>query len=391
MQLTDQLPVELKQMSSCYKGITLDGKAVAIEVAGDKISSVEDIEKTPQLPRLFPVLVDLQHNGSLGTAYNELNESNRGKLLDIGEHLLRHGIGRVFATITTIPHEMLCTAAGTINSELLNNRLLDRLFCGIFHEGVFISPQLGWRGSHPPQFISPADWDKFQKVDESSGNRIKLVNVAPEEPGALEFISKAVAAGKKVALGHCCPGSDTIREAVDRGAGFVTHFGNGMAANIHRFKNPVWEFLSNESLTLGLIGDGFHLPPELVRTVMLAKGREKFYMVSDASALAGCPPGIYDRFGGMQTVIEENGHMHLPDQDVLSAAWFQNDHSVKFLMDSLGMSLEDAWSQCSTIPAGVMNIFLPDLRVGSEASFVVVEEQSSSWNIKTTIFCGQEY
>lgn len=374
-----------------YKGITLEGNAVEVTVSGTSISNVRSISWDATLPRILPSLVDLQHNGALGLAYNNLNDRTPDQLRRVGELLIRNGIGRVMATLTTAPYELLCTAAKTFNENLNCDREMTRLFSGLFHEGVFISPKQGWRGGHAPEYIMAPDWEKFQRLNELSGGQVKLVNIAPEEPGALTFIDRAVKAGVKVALGHCCPDTVIINEAVKRGASMVTHFANGAAPLIHRFQNPLWGFLDNDALALGLVGDGFHLPPEVVRIALQVKGMDKCFMVSDANIYSGCAPGLYKRLGGCDCVIEPNGFIHLPDQDILAGAWFQNNRSVEFLVNQVGIDFENAWKLCSKIPAKLMNIKLPDLKIGSEATFVIARFTNQKLQIEQSIFCGKEY
>lgn len=383
---------EGKSMSNpSYKGITLAGQAVEVAVSGARIDAVREIPATPGLPRLLPPLVDLQQNGALGVAFNNIAREAPGQLRRVAELLIRNGVGRVLATLTTAPYEVLENAADSLRRELDADPDLNALFFGIFHEGVFISPDCGWRGGHDPAYILPPDWERFRRLNERSGNRVKLVNLAPEVPGAMTFIDKATAAGVKVTLGHCHPDTAVLREAVERGASMVTHFGNGAAPEIHRFKNPFWGFLSQEKLALGLVGDGFHLPPEVVRTALLTKGPEKCFMVSDANIYSGCKPGLYHRLGGLDCVIEPNGFIHVAGQEILAGAWFQNNRSVEFLVNQVGLDFETAWRLCSEIPARLMDISLPDLTPGSEATFVQAHFENQKLMIEQSVFRGQNY
>ncbi len=369
---------------SIYQGITLDGEAVEIRVNGEEIEAVRAIPPVPGLPRLLPVLVDLQQNGALGHAYNNLNGDGRSELRIIAEHLLRNGVGRVLATFTTAEYSRLKTAAATLRKVLDGDPVLNSLFAGIFHEGVFISRDRGWRGGHVPDFILEPDWEKFRQLNRLSGGRVRMVNIAPEEPGALDFIGKAAASGVRVSLGHCKPDSETIHEASRRGASMVTHFGNGAAPEIHRFANPFWGFLDDPALSLGLIGDGFHLPPEIVRTALRCKGPEHCFMVSDANIYSGCKPGLYHRIGGLDCVIEDNGFIHVHGQEILAGAWFQQNRSVEFLVETCRIPFDTAWRLCSVTPAALAGLSLPMLRAGEEASFVIY-----SYNkIQRTVFKG---
>ena len=375
-----------------YEGITLDNRAVRITVSGGKISSCSDIPYTADLPRLLPVLADLQQNGALGYAFNQLDGRTAQKALQvIGDHLLVNGVGRVLATLPTAPYDVLQNAAGCIAGVLDSDEKLNTLYAGIFHEGVFISPDFGWRGGHKPEYIRSPEWQIFADFDRASGHRVKMVNVAPEVPGAMEFIRRAADAGIKVAIGHCHPDAATIRQAVKNGAQMVTHFANGAAPEIHRFKNPLWGFLAEEGLALGLVGDGFHLPPEVTQVAIKVKGVENCFMVSDANMFSGCAPGIYQRIGGMDCQIEENGFIHVVGQDILAGAWFQNNRSVEYLVNHCKVDFDTAWRMCSTIPAKLCGITLPELSGGEEASFVLAKFNNGKLQINKTVFCGKEY
>jgi N-acetylglucosamine-6-phosphate deacetylase len=351
-----------------------EGGVARLKVSGSRLVAVEPIPGNPEkLPYALPVLVDLQHNGALGMAYNMLEQAADApaRLMAVADHLRRHGVGRCLLTLTTYPHEGLKRTAVLVNEALSRDAGLTALFFGLFHEGVYISPQDGWRGAHAAQWVKPPDYEAFREVDDCSGGRIKVVNVAPEEPGGLAFIERACADGKRVALGHACPSAAVVREAVARGATFVTHFGNGAAPMMHRFKNPFWAFLDEPALSLGVICDGFHLPPEVVRVALRCKGRAGCLPVSDASGHSGMPPGAYEGFGGRRFVIEPSGFMHVAESEILSGGWFQADRCVEFLVQAVGLPFLEAWEQCSVIPARAIGLELPRIAAGQEASFIL--------------------
>jgi N-acetylglucosamine-6-phosphate deacetylase len=274
-------------------------------------------------------------------------------------------------TLTTYPLGKLEVSAAKAASWLAQDDALNRLFAGIFHEGVFISPVDGWRGAHAQEWIQPPDYQAIQRIDACSGGRVRVVNVAPEQPGGLDFIEQAVRDGKQVALGHCGPDAETVHEAVRRGATLVTHFGNGAPGQIHRHKNPLWAFLNDPKLRLGLICDGFHLPPDLIGAALRCKGAGGCFAVSDAASFAGSPPGAYLRPDGRPFTIETDGLTHMNNRDVLAGSWFQQDRSVEILVSRVGLSLPEAWRLCSEVPAAIIGEKLPALAAGEEASFVL--------------------
>ena len=374
-----------------YSGRLIDDNCVKVTVERNIISKVEPISPDAGLPYLLPVLVDLQHNGGLGTYYNMLEKKGAQKLYEIADLLRRNGVGRCLATLTTHPFDKLLKSAELFTDTLSKDNDLEKLFFGFFQEGLFISPKEGWRGSHLPEYMIAPDWEKFSELDAKCGGRIKVVNVAPEEPGAMEFIEQAAKAGKLVSIGHCCPSTEVIKESVKRGVSLVTHFGNGAAPMIHRFKNPFWEMLNNDSLKLGLVCDGFHLPPELVELALKVKGKQNCYPVSDATGFSGGALGTHKFDDGTEVVVEDNGYIHVKDSEILSGAWFQLNRGVEFLIQNSGMSFVEAWKQCSLVPAEIIGIKLPAIKVGEEASFVIADYKNDKIEIKHSVHNGKEY
>ena len=278
-------------------------------------------------------------------------------------------------------------------SEVLeNDHDLRKLFPGFFMEGVFISPEKGWRGAHQPRFIKQPDFELFRKLRNAARGRIKIVNVAPEEPGGLEFISRAVKSGSKVSIGHCNPSAEIVEQAVKAGATLITHFGNGAAPQIHRFDNPFWPMLNAEELAPALIADGHHLPKDLIGCVLKCKKPGHCFIVSDANFNSGLPPGIYQRSDGGIIEIGNDGKIHLQgDENTLAGAWFQLDRGVDFLVNNCGVPFCEAWKLASVYPARLAGIDLPSLRIGEDASFLLVKRTSDKLHIINNIHSGKDY
>lgn len=373
-----------------YCGRLIDGKTVRITVSGGHILSREAIPDNHDLPWMLPALVDLQHNGALGTYYNYLGETGVGAIRQITQELRRHGVGRCLLTTTTYDHEKLIKTLADIDSFLSYDTDAASMYFGIFHEGIFISPEDGWRGAHDPNWIRDPDMELFRRLDEASGKRIRMVNVAPERPGALKFMEELANTGKKVALGHCNPDAGTITEAVERGASIVTHFGNGAAPMIHRFNNPLWGFLAEKRLALGLICDGHHLPPAIVKTAFGCRPKNMCIPISDASGYSGCAHGIMRDRDGRDISISAEGRINLAGKEIMVGAWFQLDRAVEYLVSNLGFSFTEAWRQCSLVPAELIGIKLPQLGVGEEATFVIADWNGDKLNIKGGVFNGDE-
>ncbi len=380
----------MRATSRSYKGQLKDGTALSVAVEHGCITHITPIASDNALPYLLPVLVDLQHNGALGHAFTDTCQCGAEGLREVATLIRQHGVGRCLPTLITAPADTLNRSVAHFDAALQADTDLQRLYRGLFHEGVYISPQDGWRGVHDLRWVAPPDAAALAALDTLSGNRIRIVNVAPEGPGGLDFIRQTVDAGKIVSLGHCNPDAATVHRAADAGATMVTHFGNGAASPLPRFDNPLWAMLNEPRLRLGMIGDGFHLPPDLVGTALRVRHADNCFFVSDAASLSGCPPGRYEDTYADPCVIEPNGHLHIADSPMLAGAWFQLDRSVEWLVQTQGLTLHEAWRLCSEIPARILGEPLPEIEVGAEASFVLAR-----WDqgliIEQSVHNGQAY
>ena len=112
---------------------------------------------------------------------------------------------------------------------------------------------------------------------------------------------------------------EDIDRAVEAGAKAVTHLGNGIPGTIDRHNNSMWPALSNDNLNAMLITDGHHLPAPVVKSMIRAKGVSRCIVVSDASPLAGMPPGKYE-YIGEDVILEKDGRLHNARRNCLAGS-----------------------------------------------------------------------
>jgi N-acetylglucosamine-6-phosphate deacetylase len=168
--------------------------------------------------------------------------------------------------------------------------------------------------------IRPPDIDEYRRWQDAAGGRIRIVTVAPEYDEVIPYIRAVVADGVLVSIGHTAASGDQIRAAVDAGARWSTHLGNGAHAVIRRHPNYIWDQLAEDRLSAGFIFDGHHLPPAVMRTVVRAKGIERSVLVSDALAIAGLPAGGYELFDGTPVLLLPSGRLELKGTPYLAGA-----------------------------------------------------------------------
>jgi N-acetylglucosamine-6-phosphate deacetylase len=257
--------------------------------------------------KMIPGWVDLQVNGFKGVDFSSPDLTLRG-IESVGRQLLQHGVVGYCPTLISSPLEvyrhnlpLIAQASKSKNGA----RIL-----GVHLEGPFISPDSGARGIHPQDCVELPSIELFEKFCSWSQEKIVLVTLAPELKGAMNLIKHIVTKGKAVvSIGHHKANRETINEAVEAGACAATHVGNGLPEMIHRHNNPIWPILADDRLTGMFVTDGFHLPREMVKVCLRAKGTSRFIVTSDLVHIAGNPPGDYD-FHGTPVTLEANGYLH---------------------------------------------------------------------------------
>jgi N-acetylglucosamine-6-phosphate deacetylase len=140
--------------------------------------------------------------------------------------------------------------------------------------------------------------------------------LAAELPGADDLARCAVERGIAVSIGHSLYTTADLDRLADAGATALTHFGNGIPNMLPRHDNPLWVGLAHDAYTAMCITDGHHLPAPVIKTVARAKGADKYIVVSDASPVAGLPPGHY-HFLDNDAILEPSGLFHNPEKQCL--------------------------------------------------------------------------
>jgi len=217
-----------------------------------------------------------------------------------------------------------------------------------FHvEGPHISPEEGPRGAHPRRWVRPPDLDEFRRWQEATGNRVRIVTLAPEWPQAIRYIEAITAEGIVAAIGHTDASAQQIADAVAAGATLSTHLGNGAHSVMRRHPNYIWEQLAEDRLMADFIVDGIHLPASFLKVALRAKSVERAVLVTDAAAPAGCPPGRY-QLGEQPVELTADNRVMLLGQDRLAGSALRMDRGVENLMRLAGLSLADALRMATT-------------------------------------------
>ena len=326
---------------------------------------------------VIPGLTDLHFHGCKG---HDFSDADPEGLQVMAEYELSRGVTQICPAGMTLLEEQLtkvCQVAAAHKEADKPGAAL----CGINLEGPFLS--MAKKGAQNGDWLHTPDVAMLHRLIAASYGLVKLVSLAPEEPGAMEFI-EAVESEVTVSLAHTTADYDTAMEAFRLGARQVTHLFNAMPPFSHRAPGVVGAALDTPLCNVELICDGVHIHPAVVRAVFKMFGAKRVILISDTMRAAGMPDGSYT-LGG-QDVTVKGKHATLADGTLAG--------SVTDLMScmktavSFGIPLADAVRAAAVNPAKAIGIFsrAGSLEPGKRANVVILDEKLE---VKDVFFRGK--
>lgn len=351
----------------------LDEKLVEIDIDKSLIKNVNlsfsNEKKLDSLPWVTTGLFDLQVNGALGTSFNDPFASIADISKAIGQ-CVSHGMTGILATLVTTDRVSIVRSLELLERAREADPLVENVIEGYHIEGPAISHLDGYRGAHPEEHVRVPCIGEYRQWLLASNNRIKLVTVAPELPGVIDWIPHLIRDGITVAIGHTAANYEQIKQAVLAGAKLSTHLGNGCASSIHRHNNPIWAQLAEDGLFSSLITDGYHLSEPFVRTVLKCKKPGKIVLTCDSSPLAGLPPGIY-KLWDKSTEIDSRGRVVIPNSPYLAGSGHFLDYCIGTALKMEEWEPSEIIKAASSIPREILGLQPRQISKGHRADLVL--------------------
>ncbi len=362
---------------------------VGLELAGGRIAAITPLsesEASGSLPWLAPGLIDLQVNGYGGQEFSADNLTVE-HVAKIAAAMDAFGVTQFCPTVTTQSVACMTHALRTLCQACDRLPELARRIPGFHVEGPYLTTENGARGAHPLQHVHPPDLDEFYRFQEAAGGRIRILTLSVEFDGAVDFVRRVSETGVVVSIGHTAATPEQIAAAVDAGARMATHLGNGSHVIQHRHRNYLWPQLADDRLMAGLICDGFHLPPYVVKVFVRAMGVDRCVLVSDLSGWAGLPPGSY-RTSLCDLEILHDGMVVVAGQrETMAGASLPIGNGIAGMMAFAGVCLADAVGMATTNPARVLGLDSPRLEPGAPADLVLFDLEGG-FHVRSTIIGG---
>ncbi|WML45958.1 N-acetylglucosamine-6-phosphate deacetylase [Neobacillus sp. PS3-40] len=242
---------------------------------------------------------------------------------------------------------------------------------GIHLEGPFVNPVKA--GAQPLQHMVNPTIELFKRWETLSNKNIKLVTLAPEQPGGLEMIRYLKASGIIASIGHSDATYEEVLTAIDAGANHVTHLFNQMTGLHHREPGVVGAALLHDELMAEVIVDGVHVRPEIIKLAYKQKRKEGLILITDSMRAKCLKNGHYDLGGQEVTVGDGKAVLH---DGTLAGSILRLGQAVKNISAFTGCSLGDAIEMASVNPAKQLNIYdrKGSINIGKDADIVILDE-----------------
>lgn len=313
---------------------------------------------------MIPGLVDIHFHGCKGA---DMCDGTKEALDVIMDYEASVGVTSVCPATMTIPRDELLAVMKNAGAYSYHG---GAHLVGINMEGPFISPSK--KGAQAAENIMHCDYEYFCQLQEAAGGLIKLVDIAPEEPGAMEFIDE-VKGKVVVSLAHTASDYDTAREAIEHGASHATHLYNAMPPMNHRNPGVIGAVRDSSECHVELICDGVHIHPSVIRATYAMFGAERIILISDSMRATGLEDGEYT-LGGQPVKVRGN-LATLHDGTIAGSATNLMD-CLRFVVREAGIPLETAVMCATANPAREIGIFdeVGSITSGKRADFILLNQ-----------------
>ncbi len=331
---------------------------------------------------VIPGLVDVHFHGCVGEDFSDATPDGLQKIAD---YELSQGVTYICPAGMTLPEDQLTAICKNTAAHRRQNTGGAEVV-GAHLEGPFLC--MAKKGAQNGDYLHDPDAAMLKRLQEAAEGCVRLVTLAPEQPGSIEFIRAAAELGIHVSVGHTVANYETAKAAFEAGADHATHLYNAMPPLAHRDPGVIGAAWEVPTVKPELICDGIHVHPAVVRLTFGLFGKERMIIISDSLRATGMPDGEYP-FGGQMIEVHGNRATILGHPETLAGAvtrlrgWLRQ--AVAF-----GIPVADAVRACTYNPAQSIGIDhrTGTLDVGKEASIVLLDQKDLS--IKAIVFKGQQ-
>lgn len=344
------------------------GKIITVTDKKENIAIQKDSEFIDAKGKyIVPGYIDIHVHGGGGS---DVMDGEFESIRQVAATHSRFGTTAFLPTTLTMSKDKIIKSLKSIQEAKLKGTETAEIL-GVHLEGPYINPEK--KGAQNEEDITQPSIEEFLEYNQASGHLIRLVTLAPEMPGAMDFIRFLHQQDIIASAGHTDATYQQIQDALQAGITHVTHLFNAMRGLHHREPGVVGAALSDSRLTAEVIADGIHVHPVILQMIHRMKGIQKMVLVTDAMRATGLQDGNYD-LGGQEVIVTQ-GQARLQD-GTLAGSVLTMDKAVRNMVIKAGISLYQAIQMATYNPAKCLGIDNQkgSLEPGKDADLVILNQ-----------------
>ena len=245
---------------------------------------------------VIPGLIEVHSHGCAGA---DFSDGDYEGLKAMAKQYAAWGVTSFAPASMTLPYDVLEKAFATAKRLVEENIEGLSVLRGIQMEGPFFC--YAKRGAQNADYLKNPDFEGFKALYDGCDGLVRIVDVAPELPGAAEFVAQASKLCT-VSIAHTDSDYDHAKAAVDAGVTHLTHLYNAMPAIHHRNPGVIPAAVENAKVQAEIIADGYHIHPSSVR-LAFTMFKDRMILVSDSGRCAGKDEGYQFDLGGQMAEL----------------------------------------------------------------------------------------
>ena len=330
-----------------------DGRIIGVEAGNVEASEFEEVDVTDHY--VMPGFIDLHTHGAGGSDFMDCTKE---AFNTISKEHARHGTTLLFPTTMTSTREELLRVLEVYES--VKDDVEGAAFGGLHLEGPYLSLEM--KGGQDPRYLRNPSPEDYIPILEASSH-ISRWSIAPELPGALELGRLLSERGIIASVAHTSALHDEVVRAYEAGFSMITHFYSCIKGvtkvNGYRQAGCVEAGYLIEDMALEIIGDGLHVPKELLRLAVKIKGADKVALCTDSIRGAGLPEGSHTILGSLtegREVIIDGGVAKMLDKSCFVGSVATTDRLLRTIALEAGVPIEDSVRMITHTPATLMGV-----------------------------------
>ena len=318
---------------------------------------------------ILPGFIDVHTHGAYGYSVDEGTPEGLKNWLS---KLPEEGVTAFLPSTITNRKDITMAALENV-ANVMDEKPKGAQILGVHFEGPFLDNE--FRGAQAANLIRLPNVSEFEEFQKAARGNIKYMTLAPEHDEDYGLLRYASQNGVVVSIGHSGVSNEGALLAIANGASSFTHSFNGMRGLHHREPGVVGTLMTT-SVFAEIIGDGYHVHPNVVNILFKAKENKNIILITDSVMAKGLPPGVHKR-ENFDVEVDENGTARILGTNTIAGGSLKMNKGVKMLVEKAMVSVEHAILAATYYPALALRLERRkgQILAGADADLTVLDEK----------------